>query len=343
MSSILGPSIPSSPSVMSMDSSPEAPFDLANELEAKGTKHPHYFFEDGNIVFLVEGTLYNVHRYFFARDSAHFRSIFGLKGVEGIDEYRPCALSDVNCADFDEFLAILYPTDFLHPTEKSIEQWTSILHLSAKWGFESIKLLAIDRLTAHAAPIDKIVLGRRYDINKWLPGAYEAVCMRADPLTVEEGTKLGVEDTVRISAARQIYGCAKPRHATSYLLQDLEEIFRLVQLSEDGVVGNTDPEEDAAMSILESEIAAANAELLADPVPPATACVSPNTTRPNKKGEMSFSPCGSCASCKPESNGRRLKREDKERKERHLRGIRESREKKRKACVEQQGRLSIFQ
>ena len=65
-----------------------------------------------------------------------------------------------------------------------------MLHLSAKWGFESIKLLAIDKLTAHAAPIDKIVLGRRYGIDDWLPGAYEVVCMRADPLTVEEGTKL---------------------------------------------------------------------------------------------------------------------------------------------------------
>ncbi|KZP25637.1 hypothetical protein FIBSPDRAFT_667694, partial [Athelia psychrophila] len=119
------------------------------------------------------------------------------------DETSPIALSDVNCSDFDEFLTILYPSDFRRPAEKATAQWTSILHLAAKWGFENIQLLAIDNLTASAIPVDKIVLGRRYGISDWLPGAYEAVCTRADPLTIEEGVKLGMEDAIRISAARQ--------------------------------------------------------------------------------------------------------------------------------------------
>ncbi|KZP24179.1 hypothetical protein FIBSPDRAFT_674445, partial [Athelia psychrophila] len=119
------------------------------------------------------------------------------------DASDPCVMSDVSCADFDDFLAILYPTDFRRPPKKTTSQWTSILHLSAKWDFENIKLLAIDNLTTSADPVDKIVLGRRYVITEWLAGAYEAVCTRADPLTLEEGMKLGVEDTVRISAARQ--------------------------------------------------------------------------------------------------------------------------------------------
>lgn len=102
-------------------------------------------------------------------------------------------------------------SDFRQPTKKTIAQWTSILHLAAKWEFENIKLLAIDNLTAHAAPIDKIILGKRYGITEWLPSAYKAVCTRADPLTVEEGMKLGIEDTVRISAARQAYGTSSKR------------------------------------------------------------------------------------------------------------------------------------
>ncbi|KZP17540.1 hypothetical protein FIBSPDRAFT_698883, partial [Athelia psychrophila] len=163
-------------------------------------RHPQYYFKDGNTIFLIEEVLYNVHRYFFERDSAHFRSI--LENVQGTEEKNPIILPDVNCSDFDEFLAILYPTDFHRSTEKTTAQWTSILHLAAKWGFESIQLLAIDKLTATAIPVDKIVLGRRYGISDWLPGAYEAVCTRADPLTVEEGMKLGVEDIIRISAAR---------------------------------------------------------------------------------------------------------------------------------------------
>ncbi|KZP11845.1 hypothetical protein FIBSPDRAFT_799817, partial [Athelia psychrophila] len=208
MSSAPNSSSPSSPSLMASSGAPaslplevtitEAPVEPAKELDANKSRHPQYYFEDGNVVFLVEDTLYNVHRYFFARDSTHFRAI-----LQGTDASHPCVISDVSCADFDEFLAILYPTDFRRPSEKTTAQWTSILHLAAKWGFENIKLLATDNLTANATPIDKIVLGRRYGIIDWLSGAYEAVCTRADPLTVEEGMKLGVEDTVKISAARQ--------------------------------------------------------------------------------------------------------------------------------------------
>ncbi|KZP04954.1 hypothetical protein FIBSPDRAFT_806207, partial [Athelia psychrophila] len=174
-----------------------SPFD-SNEIEQP--RHSKYYFKDGSVVFLIEKVLYNVHRYFFERDSAHFHSI--LENVQGADEQNPIVLPGVRSADFDEFLAILYPTDFRRPTEKTTAQWTSILHLAAEWGFESIQLLAIDKLTATAIPVDKIVLGRRYGISDWLPGAYEAVCKRADSLTVEEGMKLGVEDIIKISAVR---------------------------------------------------------------------------------------------------------------------------------------------
>jgi len=57
---------------------------------------------------------------------------------------------------------------------------------------------------SYAADIDKIVLGRRYSIEDWLPGAYEAVCMREDPLTLEEAMRLS-SDVTEIGAGRR-YG-----------------------------------------------------------------------------------------------------------------------------------------
>lgn len=126
-------------------------------------------------------------------------------------------------------MLIIHISDFRQSTKKTTTQWSSILHLAEKWGFENLTLLAIDNLIVHASPIDKIVLGRRYGIKEWLPAAFEAVCTRADPLTVEEGTKLGMEDTVRIAAARQLYGTGKARHHTEYLSGDLGQIFELVR------------------------------------------------------------------------------------------------------------------
>ncbi|KZP04093.1 hypothetical protein FIBSPDRAFT_968425 [Athelia psychrophila] len=279
MSSILTSAPPSPRASLLIDSNElEQPAGQANiGQEAKGTRHSQYYFKDGNVVFLVEEVLYNVHRYFFEHDSAHFRTI--LENAEGADETSPIALSDVNCSDFDEFLTILYPTDFRRPAEKTTAQWTSILHLAAKWGFKSIQLLAIDNLAASATPVDKIVLGRRYGISDWLPGAYEAVCTRADPLTVEEGVKLGMEDAIRISAARQVYGCAKARYETKHLLEDLGDIFGLEMPAEEVGCGSVDAEENDIKD-LEDQIVTVQAEFVALPTAIITCDLEPNWELP---------------------------------------------------------------
>ncbi|KZP08342.1 hypothetical protein FIBSPDRAFT_874623 [Athelia psychrophila] len=314
------------------------------ELEAKGTRHSQYYFKDGNVVLLIEEVLYNVHRYFFERDSAYFRPI--LASVQGADERSPIVLPDVSCSDFDEFLAILYPTDFRRPTEKTTAQWTSILHLAAKWGFESIQLLAIDKLTATAIPVDKIVLGRRYGISDWLPGAYEAVCTRADPLTVEEGMKLGVEDIIKISAARQAYGYAKARYEIKHLSQDLGDIFKLEMPFEKLSVGSTDTEENA-IKILEDQVVTVQAEFAAFPTPTQTHCRAyagyPPSVNCISNGHQSYNICAGCQAPKVlESDERRLKREDKEDKERRLNDLREKHDVKQRDLAEKQERMSLF-
>ncbi|KAF7970472.1 hypothetical protein HWV62_33891 [Athelia sp. TMB] len=364
MSSTIASSAPPSPSVESFGSSAALSLDhkelappaiQTDELEGGEKKHPLYYFKDGSLTFLIEEKLYNVHRYFFERDSSYFRSI--LEGPQGTNDRNPLVIPGLSCNDFDEFLAILYPADFRHPTEKTTPQWTSILHLAAKWEFESIKWLAIDNLTANAVPVDKIVLGRRYGISEWLPGAYEAVCMRETSLTVEEGIKLGVEDVVKISAARQAYGCGKSRFERKYLSEDLEDIFGL-DPSKPGLtqtggratgkkqkqrnaqgVGYTNDEDEAAIKALESEVAEAQAALLALPAPP-TGGPCPtyrNTSLPQLR-------CEKCASCKPaETEEHRLKREDKEEKERCLRKLRGKRQQSNQELTAKQERLLLFQ
>lgn len=136
MSSTIASSAPPSPSLKSLNTSRawspydatelEAPISQTNESKDLLEKHLMYYFKDGNLIFLVdhkfyslrhqsdtlfpqiEGKLYNIHRYFFERDSSYFRSV--LKGPAGADINNPLVLPGLNCCDFDEFLAILYPT-----------------------------------------------------------------------------------------------------------------------------------------------------------------------------------------------------------------------------------------
>ncbi|KAF7970474.1 hypothetical protein HWV62_23889 [Athelia sp. TMB] len=365
MSSILT-SAPPSPSLQSSGGSrASTPLDLAeletptvqtHGLEFTEQKHSRYYFKDGNLIFLIEEKLYNVHRYFFERDSSYFRSI--LEGSQGTDANNPLVLPDVSCSDFDEFLAILYPENFRRPTEKTTPQWTSILHLAAKWEFESIKLLAIDNLTANAVPVDKIVLGRRYGIIEWLPEAYQAVCTREDSLTLQEGMKLGVQDVIKISAARQAYGCGKSRFETKYLSEDLGDIFGLDPsktgprpIATGGKAGekqkkrnakssgNVDDEDDA-IKALEGEVSDAQTAFQALAAGDGYCGMYP--------GEyMEYGPGSHCiycgTECKSEIEEYRLKREDKEKKERQLKNLIDKRQQMQKELAAKDGRMALFQ
>ncbi|KAH9161839.1 hypothetical protein EDB89DRAFT_691528 [Lactarius sanguifluus] len=73
-------------------------------------RHDAYFFKDGNVTFLVDGMLYCVHRYFFARDSVYFSKRFAQLDIRD-HEALPTIISigDVERKDFEALLSVLYP------------------------------------------------------------------------------------------------------------------------------------------------------------------------------------------------------------------------------------------
>ncbi|KZP11506.1 RHD3-domain-containing protein [Athelia psychrophila] len=176
-----------------LDSAPEA-IDI-------DTKHARFFIPAGNIYFSVEDTLYSVPRAPFER---HSSTAFTGKGLT---ENEPLILEDVRAAHFDHLLSILYPSEYGTAiyTASTVDEWTAILHLAVRWGFQSIRTLAIAQLTPIATDIDKIVLGRQYEINPWLHEAFTAVCMREQSVTKEEGRRMRVEDIIEINAIRQLF------------------------------------------------------------------------------------------------------------------------------------------
>ncbi|KAA1470498.1 hypothetical protein DENSPDRAFT_702354 [Dentipellis sp. KUC8613] len=174
-------------------------------------KHPRFYFDDGNVTFLVGDTLYRVHRYFFQRDSTHFANLLlGHPLSEATDASGPIALDDVECNEFDALLSILYPVDFHECEVKTVDAWTAILRLSTKWSFASIRKLAIARLEPIASAVDKVVLGRTYTIDAWLRPGFVALCERAQPLTRDEGRRLGVDDVILCVTVRESMRARRP-------------------------------------------------------------------------------------------------------------------------------------
>ncbi|KAI0931580.1 hypothetical protein AcV5_004967 [Taiwanofungus camphoratus] len=171
-------------------------------------RHQSLYFDDETVVFLVENTLFKVHRYFFKRHSKMFATMFSLppevgKPVEGQSDENPICVPEVLSKDFERLLSLFYPEKAGTGDLITVEEWTSILALATKWEFLGYRDLAIERLSQLASPVDRILLARMYDVTPWLTPAYLELCKRDEALTFEEGVRLGMKDVVLLSEIRQ--------------------------------------------------------------------------------------------------------------------------------------------
>ncbi|KAH9005685.1 hypothetical protein EDB83DRAFT_753127 [Lactarius deliciosus] len=161
-----------------------------------------YYFKDGNVTFLVDGTLYCVHRYFFARDSVYFSKRFAQLDIRD-HEALPTIISigDVERKDFEALLSVLYPANF-EAHELTYEQWKSVLHLSTRWGFASLRKLALKSIkppTSH----DLFLLARTYSVDHWVLPALTALCKRSLPLSLDEARQMSMDDVVLVATVRE--------------------------------------------------------------------------------------------------------------------------------------------
>ncbi|KAI0002243.1 hypothetical protein BJV74DRAFT_765818 [Russula compacta] len=165
-------------------------------------RHHKYFFKDGNITFLVDGTLYCVHRYFFFRDSIYFSTRFSQLDIRDHEAFPTIvSLGDIERKDFDAFLSILYPENF-EGVDLSYEEWRSVLHLSTRWGFASIRKLALNTIKP-PTPHDRLWLARTYSVDDWVLHALSALCERRAPLSLDEARQMSIEDVVLVATVRE--------------------------------------------------------------------------------------------------------------------------------------------
>ena len=165
--------------------------------------------------------MYCVHRYFFSRDSTYFSTRFAQLDIR---DHEPLlatiSLGDIEGKDFDAFLSILYPEyvistvvyqftyrgvsasrDF-EGNDFSYEEWKSVLHLSTRWGFASIRRLALGSINP-PTPHDRLLLARTYSVDDWVIPALSALCERTTPLSLSEARQMSIEDVVLVSTVRE--------------------------------------------------------------------------------------------------------------------------------------------
>ena len=104
-----------------------------------------------------------------------------------------------------------------------------MLHLSTRWGFASVRRLALGSIkppTAH----DRLLLARTYSVDDWVIPALSALCERTTPLSLSEARQMSIEDVVLVSTVRE--------DIRSHMLQvDSAEIPLRVEAEQLGTLG----------------------------------------------------------------------------------------------------------
>jgi hypothetical protein len=126
----------------------------------------------------------------------------------------------------------------------TLSEWTDVLHLSTKWGFEHLRTAAITAIVPLASAVDKLVLGRTYGFEDWVPGAYTDLLKREDDLTLDEAKKMALEDVVAIAKGRREARTQRIKPDTA-----IDEIVQsLIPIAPPQVLPSGPTSEDAAPS-----------------------------------------------------------------------------------------------
>ena len=81
------------------------------------------------------------------------------------------------------------------------EQWESVLRLSTRWGFISIRKLVLNSL--QPSPFNQLLLARTYSVDHWVLPALSALCNRLTPIDLKEACQLSIEDVVVVATVRE--------------------------------------------------------------------------------------------------------------------------------------------
>ncbi|KAG8963763.1 hypothetical protein FRC03_002588 [Tulasnella sp. 419] len=188
------------------------PQDRESTRIAGGLRRHHSCDALPPLFLLVDNTLYRVDKHTLSQFQ-YFRNIFGdpatTRGhVKGLSESNPLRLNEVTTSEMESLLHIFEPRCWFKQAQPSLdgESWKAVLRLATKWGCPELRdyaMRSIERLKLK--PVEMIVLSRHCKVDKWLRPACLELCIRSEPLTVEEGKLLGIELAMKLVQIREKY------------------------------------------------------------------------------------------------------------------------------------------
>ncbi|KIK60800.1 hypothetical protein GYMLUDRAFT_43420 [Collybiopsis luxurians FD-317 M1] len=156
--------------------------------------HGRFFLQDGNIDFRVNNVLFRVHRHFFF-PNAKALLIMGPMLPSVID----LTAFGFSPSDFALLLSIIYPRTFGTYEIHGVDGWSTVLKVATALNMRDIRNLAIKQLAEIAPPADRIMMAKKYHVQSWMIPAFKELCASTEPISEEEGHKLGVEGLIKLA------------------------------------------------------------------------------------------------------------------------------------------------
>ncbi|KAG2006793.1 hypothetical protein CC2G_014539 [Coprinopsis cinerea AmutBmut pab1-1] len=185
---------------------------------------PEFFWD--SVQFEVQGHLVKLPVNIFVQNSDKFLEECGGIDIGAKDRFSwsvsqatgqhgsdiPCIkLEGVEWEDFKSFLKALVPKSPFIESKPTLtkSEWISVLKLSTRWYFNDLRKVAIDELSeVEMDPIQRVCLAKAYHVYDWLLEGYEELVEREDPITEEEGEKIGMGVALKLCgiALRRVRG-----------------------------------------------------------------------------------------------------------------------------------------
>lgn len=122
-----------------------------------------------------------------------------------------------------------------------------MLHLSTRWGFASIRKLALKSIKP-PTPHDRLILARTYAIYQWVLPALTALCERAEALSLTEARQMRLDDVILVAAVREkVRDCCFIQTDTARVTQAVQAALAgVLPRNDDNSASDTGPEGEAA-------------------------------------------------------------------------------------------------
>ncbi|KZT03945.1 uncharacterized protein LAESUDRAFT_715869 [Laetiporus sulphureus 93-53] len=189
-------------------------------------KHNRFYIEDGNEIFLIEFTLFKIHRSVLQSRSVVFETMFSLIPPDNVSKVgnsdgNPIRLEGTSAIDFERLLAVLYPSDFRCMDLHTFDEWMSVIELATKYQMDDVREFAVEKATRSGSLAQRIVMARQYDLPDLLEKARLDICERRGPISLRDARLLGVDELAILCKSRED---ARGRRSACYTLQNVRAL-----------------------------------------------------------------------------------------------------------------------